>query len=226
MKRLASADLRLLSRNPSDRVDDEKVLEIGLGNRFFGAASPNRPVRQLAELRIFSGYDFERGQLTNLYLESSLEPSQTTRLDFVFGYDSKKTRVDEALVRVGWSHPGGHLFSSSYRYLRNIPLIFEDFEFDRDYKNFDSSFDRVNQLDVDVNLRVSSRLDLFLLGDASFEDSSKAGTIGFILHSACNCWDLLASARKRIRPDDTSVNLEIRLSGLGFGLASPATQRR
>jgi lipopolysaccharide assembly outer membrane protein LptD (OstA) len=226
MERLIVADPRLLSRDPSDRIDDERLLELSLGNRVFGAAAPGRPARQIGEFRLFSGYDFERGRMTNVYLEASFEPTAATQLALIYGYDTKETHVSEALVRFAWDHSSGLYLGGTYRYLRDIPLIFEKFKWDRDYRDFDSSFNRVNQIDLDAHLAVSSRLDLFLLGNGSFEDGNTAGTVGFVLHSACKCWDLLFSAKKRTRPNDTSVRFQIRLAGFGMGIESPAARSR
>jgi lipopolysaccharide assembly outer membrane protein LptD (OstA) len=226
MERLTVADPRLLSRDPSDRIDKARLLQLSLGNRIFGLAKPGRPARQIAEFRLFSGYDFERGRVTNIYLESTFEPSSSTELGLVWGYDSKENEIDEVLVRLAWEHSSGLYLGGTYRYLRDIPLIFEKFKFDRDYRDFDSSFNRVNQIDLDAHVPVSSRLDLFMLGNGSFEDGNIAGTAGFVLHSSCKCWDILFSAKKRIRPDDTSVQFQIRLAGLGMGIASPAAPNR
>jgi len=46
MERLTAADPRLLSRDPSDRIDKARLLQLSLGNRIFGSAKPGRPAHK------------------------------------------------------------------------------------------------------------------------------------------------------------------------------------
>ncbi len=66
------------------------------------------------------------------------------------------------------------------------------------------------------------RLDVFGHGYLSLSgDQSSAGGVGFALLSSCECWEVVGSITRRLRPDDTRFTLEIRLAGLGFSDGRP-----
>jgi lipopolysaccharide assembly outer membrane protein LptD (OstA) len=216
-ERLIDADPRVLLRDSSDRLEDERFLSFGLQNRLFAPRRAGEPLRQIASLRLGSGYDFELDRLTNVFLAGELQLERVGNLELGFGWDPKEHEVDEALLSLGWSAEVGHEFSLSYRFLRDLPPVFEDFEFSEDiFDEFDRSFDRINQLGLNATWQVSRRLELFGSAYFSFEESAtKSGEIGVVLHSACDCWDLVSSVRQRTRPSDTRFQIELRLAGFG-----------
>ena len=74
----------------------------------------------------------------------------------------------------------------------------------------------VERLALDTQLPFpTGENDLFLNGNASFEASTTSGTVGFIVHSACSCWNFRLSVKQTVRPNDTSVSFQLRLAGLG-----------
>ena len=85
---------------------------------------------------------------------------------------------------------------------------------------FDQSeqdFERINQLNVDLNLALTRQLDVFARGFGSFEESSTSGgRVGVAFVPRCACWEVVAAFEQRIRPDDHRFTLEFRLAGLGF----------
>lgn len=218
-ERLADTDLRVVLRDPSDRIPDRRLLTYALESRFFGSApGEGLPPHQLAELHLGWGYDFERNRVTNAYLASLFEPRADLSIELQLGFDPKEEEVDEALVRAAWSSSRGHRFTADYRFVRDLPLVFEDFPYDDEvFDEFDEGFDRVNQLSVEARFAAHRRLELLAGGYFSFEDSdTKWGRVGLILHSRCACWDLIASLTQRTRPNDTRVEVQLRLAGLGF----------
>jgi lipopolysaccharide assembly outer membrane protein LptD (OstA) len=227
MERLVNADPRLLTEDPSDRVGPEKYLEVSFANRLYAPArAAFSPARQLASLRLGSGYDFELGRVANLFAELELAPTEAVRIDGEVGYDSKEGQLDEARLLGQWSNPRGYGFSLEYRFLRDLPQVFEGFEYDSDvFDEFDPSFERINQASVSGLLPIAARLDAFAAGYLSFEDSSsKSGEIGVVIKSSCACWDLIPSVRHTSRPEDTRLQVEIRVTGIGFTRPSSRAQ--
>ena len=217
--RLITFDPRVLLRNQSDRIDPARLLIAGVGNRFYrapgaGGGSP----RFLGDLEIGSGYDFEESELADAFVEANFYPRDNLELGFEVGYDLEDGDLDEVLGRLSWSTESGHSFALDYRYLRKLPIVFEDFSLDPTFEDFEAGFQHVNQLGLSGNFAVLSRLDLFGGVDFDFEDdNSLHGHLGFVLHSDCDCWDLLVQARETTRPPTTQVSVELRLSGIGFG---------
>lgn len=217
-KRLLDADPRLLLRDPSDRLRDQRFLEVGLQNRFFAApAGVGRPPRQVAQVRVGSGYDFEASRLTNAWLEAELDPRDNLVAELIFGWDPKEDEIDEALARLRWTHPKGHSLAVDYRYVRNIPQVFEDFAYDDVFDAFRSGFDRINQLGASAEWIAHPRVEFFSDGYVSMEAGSVRGRVGLLLHSTCDCWDLITSLTRQARPGDTRLEVSVRLAGIGLG---------
>lgn len=217
-ERLRSADLRTVTRSPSDRVDDERVLELSLRNRLFrDSRKDGAPPRQVAAFRLGSGYDFELDRQTNLFLEAEAEPAEGLHLEAEFGYDFKEDDVDEAIVRAYWSKEEEYHLGLDYRYLRNLPLVFENYPNGSDvYEEFDQGFDRVNQLSLDAGWKAHRRLELFGRTSFSFKKEGSAnGQVGAIITGSCDCWDIVAVVNQSTRPSDTRFSLTLRIAGFG-----------
>jgi hypothetical protein len=217
-ERLIDGDVRLLSRDPSDRIPDERFLELAVGNRFFAAPlSDGEPPRLVGELRLGSGYDFERSRMANIYLTGSFLLWTQLSLYGELGYDPKETRLEEAGVALAWESERGHELSLSYRFLRDFNAGFEDFSVSDDvFDDFEEDFDRVSQLNFEGRWLVSPRLELFGSGYYSFDESStRSGAVGAVLRSRCDCWELIGEVERSQRPSDTRFTLKINLAGLG-----------
>jgi lipopolysaccharide assembly outer membrane protein LptD (OstA) len=216
--RLIDGDVRLLARDPSDRIPDQRFLELAVGNRFFAAPlSDGEPPRLVGELRLGSGYDFQRSRMANIYLTGSFLFWTHLRFYAELGYDPKETQLEEAGLGLAWDSERGDELSLSYRFLRDFNQGFEDFSVSDDvFDDFEEDFDRVNQLNFRGRWVVSPRLELFGRGYYSFDESSTgAGAVGVVLHSRCACWDLIGELERRARPSDTRFTLKINLTGLG-----------
>lgn len=222
-ERLIDGDLRLLSRNPSDRIGSERLLQVAVANRLLADAENGEAPRQLASLRLSSGYDFERGRATNVFLNSVFSPGAGVSGEFDVSYDPKARRLKELRGILGWTGKRNSV-SLNYRFQRDLPLVFERFRFANSFSRFKGRFRRVNQLSGSGKLRVTSRVDLYGSGLALFESQTKTGTVGLILHSSCRCWDLIGSVTRRLRPADTRFSLTLRLAGLGFGLGGASAR--
>ncbi len=219
MERLINADPRLLTDDPSDRVPDARYLELSLGNLLLAPAQAlDVPARQLASLRLGSGYDFELGRVVDVYAEATLQPSDALSFDGQLGWDPKETRLEEALLRASFAPGDGYGIAAEYRFVRELPRVFEDFRYSSDiFGDFDRSFSRINQASVSGSVPVTRRVDVFASGYLSFEQSaSNSGQIGLILHSSCRCWDLVPMVSHSTRPDETRFALQLRVAGFGF----------
>jgi lipopolysaccharide assembly outer membrane protein LptD (OstA) len=229
-KRLINEDIRVLLRNPSDRVEEASQIQGGFGNRLYAPplAAGGGP-RLIAEARVGGGYDFEASEATPAFLSASFYPNPNLSLSGVWGYDVEQRHPEEASATVLWrSDPRftlrssiserRHEFRLAYRYLNEVPRVFENFKRSDDvFDDFKEELERVNQLDADLNIALFRQLDVFANGFLSLqESSSSSGRVGFAFLSACACWELITSVEQRTRPDETRFTIELRLAGLGF----------
>ena len=91
----------------------------------------------------------------------------------------------------------------------------DDF-YDDNFDDFEEDFERVSQLDVEGRWVVSPWLELFGRGYYSFDESStRAGAVGALLRSRCDCWELIGEVERSQRPSDTRFTLKLNLTGLG-----------
>jgi lipopolysaccharide assembly outer membrane protein LptD (OstA) len=218
MQRLIEGDPRLLTRDPTDRVPDARLVVFQIGNRLYTRSLlPDQPVRLLGELRVGTSYDFLESQLERLFAQSYFQPGEHLLMGLDVGWDPDERRLEDMTAALSWLASAGHTLRLSYRYLRRPVVGFDDFERDDDiFDEAERDFDKISQINLNSLLAISSRLDVFLNGYLSLEDSStNGGEFGFVLLSKCRCWDLVASIERRTRPDDTRFNLQLNLAGLG-----------
>lgn len=215
--RIQDGDLRVRLRNPTDRIEDERFVLGALANRLFLA--PDRPgeaARQVAEVRVSSGYDFERDRALDLFLTAEVEPVPGVGVELDLGFDPKESHLAEARAALRIESRAGHDLAVSYRYIRDIPPFFEDYRFSSDvWEESDPDFDRIDELSFSARYRVTRRIEAF--GDllADFEESRiQSSSVGVRVGSRCDCWDVAVSIRERTRPSDTSVQVEFRITGL------------
>ncbi|MCH6561579.1 MAG: LPS-assembly protein LptD [Myxococcales bacterium] len=211
-------DGRLLTRNPSDRIEDERLLQFSLGSRFFTApAGAGHVAQQVGTLRLGSGYDFQRGRMADIFLSGTFTHWARLNLYGLIGYDPKNTRLQETGAGLSWQGQGGHELALSYRYLREFSDSFQNFDFDDNvFGKADDDVNRVNQLNLRARWILTQRLELFGDGYVSLNDSSSSeGTVGLVIRSRCDCWELVGEVARRTRPDDTRFQLHVNLTGLG-----------
>lgn len=229
-RRVIDRDPRVLTRNLTDRVPDERVLGYAVDSRFYGLRGEDGSApREVGSLRLSGGYDFEQGQTTNWFVEGEVSPHSQLTGAVLLGYDSKQTRIDEALVQV-WLQsnerfrlrPAGsperrHVLNLSYRFLRDENRLFENWLLsDSQFNDFDAELNRVDQIDGSARFALVRNVDLFARGYYSFESSkTQGGTLGFLYLSDCGCWDLGVSVQHRIRPSDTRLAFNLRIAGIG-----------
>jgi lipopolysaccharide assembly outer membrane protein LptD (OstA) len=217
-RRLIEGDMRLLTRDPSDQLDDARLLVAQLGNRIFARpAIDGAAPRLLAEFRAGAGYDFREHEQSRYFAEGRFHPWRALQMHLNAGWDVTEHDLEEATAEFQWLPESRHALSLGYRYRREITQSFEEFRRNDDvFDEGDQDEDRVSQLDLTSIFVVSPRLELFTSGFVSLENSStNGGELGVLLISGCRCWDVMASIEQRTRPDDTRFNIELHLSGLG-----------
>jgi lipopolysaccharide assembly outer membrane protein LptD (OstA) len=217
LQRLIDGDLRVLTRNPSDRVPEERFLLAQVVNRFFARAEDGaRGGRQIAMVNIGSGYDFLTSSTPRLFAEGWYAPSPGWVLGFDVGYDPEESELEDALFSVSWRRPRGDFLRLSYRYLRDTSLSFENFERDDDVFDRFRSGSKIRQLNIDAEWTVSRRIRLFANGYLALDDASNGdGRAGIVLLSGCGCWDVVFAVEHDTRPRETRVMVVLNLMGFG-----------
>ncbi len=229
--RLIDGDIRLVTRNPSDRVADARLLQMQISNRLYGPSRDDAlPARLYGEFRVGSGYDYEQSAFTRIFALAELRPSREFALEVDAGWDPEEHHLQDVAASAGWDSEAGNQLLLSYRYNRDPSSIFESFlgrgsVFDAP----DEPDEKVNQLNLSLYVVATRNLELYAQGFTSLvSDGSDGGRVGIVLISSCKCWDIVTELEKQARPDDTRFTVNVRLTGLGEpgGKASSSQRRR
>ncbi|MEE9281319.1 MAG: LPS assembly protein LptD, partial [Myxococcota bacterium] len=212
LRRLIDGDLRILTRNPSDRLPDERFLLFQLVNRFYSLPGG----RRVAEVRVGTGYDFEEEEWTRLFTAGSFAPASRWWFDWDVGYDPEESELEDAEVSLSFRGSPGNYLGLRYRYLRDASVGFENFVRNDEVFGRFRPGNKVKQLNVNLEWAVSRRIRLFAEGYTTLESASNgSGRAGFVLVSECGCWDLIGAIEHETRPRETRFVVVLNL--LGFG---------
>jgi lipopolysaccharide assembly outer membrane protein LptD (OstA) len=227
--RVRQLDLFNVTRDPADRIEHVNAVTAGLANRFYVAGEPGGPSLLFGDAVVSAQYDFADGGLEGLFLDGTVYPAPSIRSRFDLGWDMDDQRISEGLFQTGWYSEAGHDFYVLYRFLRNVPRFFEDFDFDDErFDEFEDDFDKVSQLSMGGRYAVTRHWGVTYNGTYSFEDSIfLTNRLGLEYISRCLCWAI----RVEVDQDRTAglgVGLRYRLIGLGDDNVRPfqATGRR
>ena len=213
--RVRQLDLYNVTRDPADRLEAVDALTLAFANRIYGRGA--NATRLFADFVVSSQYEFHADEgVAPLYLDGTLFPAKNWRSRLIFGYDPDEARISEGLISVGWFHPDGHDVDLRYRYLRDIPLFFEDFRSaDERFDASSSEFERVNQIALSLRAALTRRWAVTYSGVQSFEQSlSLTNTGGVEYTSGCQCWAL----RVEVGDDrQRGVQVGIAYTVLGLG---------
>ena len=231
-RRLIDGDLRLLTRDPSDRIKDARLLQFQFRQLLFALpAASDSGARQIGELTLGTAYDFEDSQLQRLFARGRIQISEAMHFSFDAGYDLDESRIDDIDATLEWSPGGESSLSLSYRYLREPVLGFEAFRRDEEaFLREIRGLRSISQIDFEARFRLTSTSQIFAEGRFSLEDSSSnTGEIGWRLTSGCRCWELdfrferendYRYARREVSRE-TRFGVELRLTGIGRRKRSP-----
>lgn len=220
-QRLRQLELDNVTRDPADRIESANDLVAALDQRLYRTGEDGLP-RLWADATLQAAYRFAESEWGLLLAQGSAYPGRSLRARFLAAYDLEETRLAEAAFGVSWNHEAGHALALSYRYLRQIPVFFESFRFERErFDEFEGDFTRVNQLALSTRAVLTSQWSLTYRLAYSFENSlvlSNAGAVEYI--SKCRCW-AIALELSDDRSSGLDVRLRYRLIGLGDDRGSP-----
>lgn len=214
-RRLRQLDLDNIALDPADRVDDFHAVTLGAGNRFYRRRGAGQAPALLADVALSSEYRLDDEKFGWLILDGRAYPLRHGSTRFSFGFDPEKGVVSEALTDLAWSFGGGHRVALGYRYLRDVPEFFEDFDQqNKRYTDF-KQMNRVSQLNVSARLALTERWAATYDAAYSFADSFLITNRGGIEYtSACRCW-AAAFELAEDRAYGVQFNLRYRFIGLG-----------
>jgi len=228
--RLIDGDIRLVTRNPSDRVPDARLLQLQVSNRVYGPSPDDAlPARLYGELRLGSGYDYEQSAFTRIFALAELRPSREFAFTIDAGWDPEEHHLQDLAASAGWESEAGSRLRIGYRYNRDPSSIFESFlARGQIFDAPEEPTEKVNQLDLSAYVVATHYLELYAEGFTSVVSSgTDGGRVGVVLISGCKCWDIVTELEKQARPDDTRFTVRVRLTGLGErSRANDAQSRR
>ena len=227
--RLIDGDIRLLTRDPSDRVPDTRLMQLQLSNRLYGPPRDDAaPARLYGELRVGTGYDYVLEAFTRVFALAEFKPSREYSVKIDAGYDPEERHLQDMAASAGWESDAGNQLRVGYRYNRDPSPIFESFlARGQIFDAKDDRTDKINQVNLSTYIIATQNLELFAEGFTSLESQgSDGGRVGVVILSSCKCWDLVAELEKQARPDDTRFTVQVRLTGLGERSRASDVDRR
>jgi len=217
-KRLRHIEPSNLLLDPADRIGEVSSAFAGVENRFL---HPKRGT-PLAEISTSTEYRFANGQWGPSVLMGAVHPASGMNVRFHGVYEQEDQKITDGLFQFAWSHGDGHAITLRYRFLREIPQVFEAFSFDQDrFKNFEDQFSRINQISGSFYFRFTPQWSASYRGSYSFENSlSLRHLAGVEYVSRCKCWAI----RGEVSQDPQrgfDFQFQYRLLGVGDNLDYP-----
>jgi hypothetical protein len=221
-ERIRQLSLDNVVLDSSDRVDEAQIVQVGFGNRFFVDGWQGPELR--AELDLSGGFDFSArgtGEFQQVIADGALFAGSGIQADFNVAYDIEEEEISQGMFEFTVATPKwlpfkkGSYLGGGYRYRRDVPLFFENFEIGDDFEEFKATYDRIDQVTANTRLRLTDRWALAYQAGYSFENSVRfrnRGTLEFT--SGCKCWAIQVSVSEdRTRGVEGTLNFTI----LGFG---------
>lgn len=216
-ERIRNLDLDALTRDSADRIPRANRVTWGALQRLRLLGEGEKAVA--AELTLLGSYELDDEDFGWIVADGSLEPARFGATRFHVGYDPDKTQLAEGFFEWRWRHEAGHQVGLGYRYLRDIPKVFEDWRRGERFDNFDA-FEHIEQTFVELRVQATQRWLLGYRTAFSFEREvflQNAGLVEYL--SRCGCW----AAGLELSSDRASgvdVRVIYRLVGLGDKLAA------
>lgn len=216
--RLRHIEIDNLIRDPADRIGETNSIFAGVSNRFL---HPEKHTL-LAEVSASTEYRFVDNEIGPVVLHGRATPGAGVQTRFHVVFEPEKTRFSDGLMHLSFASRAGHSVALRYRYVRQIPQVFEDFVFDGDrFDDFEDDFSRINQVSGSFYLKVSEQVALTYSGSFSFENSlSLRNLAGIEYISRCKCWAFRVEA-SHDRQRGFDVGFRYRLLGLGDRTGRP-----
>jgi hypothetical protein len=143
--------------------------------------------RLFADLTLLGAYEFEQSEWGAIVADGRVSPWGLGETRVSAGWHPEKRRWTEVLGDWMWSHHRGHALNLGYRYVRDVPDVFEDFGSGR-FDDFEPA-DRVHEATGGFRAMVSRNWRLEYRVAYSFEQSLLLGNRGLVEYlSKCGCW--------------------------------------
>jgi lipopolysaccharide assembly outer membrane protein LptD (OstA) len=214
--RIRQYDLDTVTLDPADRVDRANQVSVGLANRFYTRGSDTEGGRLLADITLSVLYDIAHRHPGNFYIDGTLNPIPYLSSHLILGYNLDKTQIDEGLLEFAYSTPLGTDFSISYRYLRQIPVLFEGFQAGSlTSSSYNPSFNSINQVSFNTRLPFNRNWAVFYNIAYSFEQTLLLGNRGGVEYiSKCRCWAIRGEVLQD-RTHGITYSFDYTLLGMG-----------
>jgi lipopolysaccharide assembly outer membrane protein LptD (OstA) len=220
LDRVRALDLDSVTRDEADRIARANRVTAGFDNRVYGVGEDG-VTALLLDATLLGLYDAEGEAFDALILDGHAYPYDTFDAAFHVDFDPGAGLLDEALADLRWSHPSGVAFNAGYRWAREIPLFFEDFQ---DGDRFDShtNVDHINQLRAGVSLDLTQRWSVSYALAYSLEGNQVLANRGLVEYlSRCGCWALGVEISQ-----DTNRGVDAKLVYRLVGLSGDAPRPR
>jgi lipopolysaccharide assembly outer membrane protein LptD (OstA) len=212
--RIRSLDLDALVRDPADRIERVNQLSFGATQRVFGTDDADAGAALRGDVTVIGLYDFETDEFGNVVLDGRVTPWRLGSLRVQAGLDTDEGRVDEGLAQWTIRHRDGHELTAMYRYLRDVPDVFEDFQTGDRFDHVEPE-DHVDEAGGSVRLAVTRQISVSYRAAWSFETDLLLANQGIVEYlSKCGCFAVGAEISED-RARGFGVKLIYRLVGLG-----------
>ncbi len=125
--------------DPADRMPEASNVLFGVSNRFLGVAAGSL----LGELSLYAQYQMADGRWGPAVAQGLFALPVGLMLRFHSVVEFQPTQMADGLVDFGWSR-SGHELSVRYRYVRDIPQVFENFERNDRFEDFNGRLRRAS----------------------------------------------------------------------------------
>jgi lipopolysaccharide assembly outer membrane protein LptD (OstA) len=186
-QRIRALDLDNVTRDGADRIPRANRVSFGVAQRLYGERSGDDSGLR-ADLTLLGIYEFAENRWGSVVADGRVSPWDIGQVRFSAGFDPEGLKLEEALSEWTWRHDRGHSLSLAYRYLRNVPNVFEDFGTGERFKDVKDS-DRINQLNGGFRLMVNRQWSVAYRAAYTFEEGLLLGNEGIVEYlSKCGCW--------------------------------------
>jgi hypothetical protein len=212
LDRIRALDLDTVTRDDADRIARASRVTAGFGNRVYGTrASGARAL--FADVTVLGLYDIEAKRLDAAIIDGRAFPLDQLDVGFNLDFDPEAAHVDEGLAEARWKLPGV-AFNGGYRWVRRIPLLFEDFQVGDRFDNH-ANVEHINQIQGGFSLDLTARWSVKYGAAYAIEGNRSLANQGLIEYlSRCGCWALGVELRQD-RNHGVDAKLVYRVVGLG-----------
>ena len=127
LDRVRALDLDSVTRDDADRIARANRVTAGFDNRVYGVRADGA-MSLLADVTLLGLYDAEGEAFDALIVDGHAYPWIRSTWRSMPTSTPTRAALDEALAEGRWSHPSGVALTAGYRWAREIPLFFEDFQ--------------------------------------------------------------------------------------------------